>query len=87
MAVVAKRLGGKQDQIAEHAAVLLPTGDYVVEFDPLTLAVLSPGGRQAVARWLSTTDKATNKATDKATPKSAITFKKPSATPRSPEPN
>ena len=31
MAVVAKRLGGKQDKIAEHAAVLLPTGDYVVE--------------------------------------------------------
>jgi hypothetical protein len=64
VAVAAKKLGGKQDTVSSHPAVLLPSGDYIVQCDPTTLAVLVPAGRQAVARWLSSTEKATPKFTD-----------------------
>jgi len=39
--------------------VLLPSGAYVVQCDPFTMATMIPAGRQAIARWIADTEKAT----------------------------
>jgi len=43
--VIAKKSGGAQDTIAGHEAVLLPSGAYVVQCDPLTYVTMVPAGR------------------------------------------
>ena len=58
MVVIAKKSGGERDTIEGHEAVLLPSGAYVVQCDPFTIATMVPAGRQAVARWIADTEKA-----------------------------
>ncbi|MCU0958513.1 MAG: hypothetical protein MUF48_00280 [Pirellulaceae bacterium] len=62
--VIAKRLEGKQDTVASHPAVVLPSGDYVVVCGDTTVAALVPAARQAVVRWITATEKATPRFSD-----------------------
>lgn len=59
--VIAKRLGGKQETVASHPAVVLPTGDYVVACNDTTMVAMAPAARQAVVRWITATDQAAPK--------------------------
>lgn len=52
MAEVAKRFGGRQDEVNGLPAVLLPEDAYAIKFEEKVAGVMAPGSRQAVARWV-----------------------------------
>lgn len=59
--VASKHKGSKQDTIAGLSAILLPSNNYLVQFDPMTYGILVPASRQAVARWINATSESTPK--------------------------
>ena len=57
MVYIASKQKGTQDTIAGLPAVLLPSENYLVQFDPTTYATMVPASRQAVSRWIKSTAK------------------------------
>ncbi len=53
MSYIASERKGTQDTINGTAAVLMPSGNYVVQFTPTIYGTLVPAARQAVARWIT----------------------------------
>ena len=55
MVYIASKRDGTQDTIAGLPSVLLPSGNYLVQFAATTYGMLVPASRQAVARWIEST--------------------------------
>jgi len=60
MVYIASKREGKQDTIGGLPAVLLPSDNYLVQFDETTYGALVPASRQAVARWIESTSSDTS---------------------------
>lgn len=55
MSYIASKNKGTQDTICGTPAVLLPSDNFLVQFDVRTYATLVPASRQAVAQWIEST--------------------------------
>lgn len=51
MPALARRVGGKQEQLGSVQAVATPKNAYVVKFEPSVFGLMIPGERQRTARW------------------------------------